>query len=147
MQLHELPSIKNSKRKRVGRGPGSNWGQTCGRGQKGQKSRAGYSTKRGFEGGQMAISRRLPKFGFKPLNKIISRPLNLAFLESNERIVSGDTVNRSKLEELGFIKKDSIPVKLLAEGKLTKKLTIEVELASEAAIEKVQAAGGTVTIG
>ena len=86
MQLHELPSIKNSKRKRVGRGPGSNWGQTCGKGQKGQKSRAGYSSKRGFEGGQMAISRRLPKFGFKPLNKVISRPLNLAFLESNERI-------------------------------------------------------------
>ena len=137
MQLHELPSIKNSKRKRVGRGPGSNWGQTCGKGQKGQKSRAGYSSKRGFEGGQMAISRRLPKFGFKPLNKVISRPLNLAFLESNERIASGDTVNRAKLEELGFIKKDSI----------TKKLTIEVELASESAIEKVQAAGGTVTIG
>lgn len=146
MQLHELPSIKNGKKKRVGRGPGSNWGQTCGKGQKGQKSRAGHSSKRGFEGGQMPISRRLPKFGFKPLNKVVSRPLNLSFLESNERVASGDVVNRAKLEELGFIKNDRIPVKLLAEGELTKKLTIEVDLASQAAIEKVQAVGGTVTI-
>ena len=146
MQLHELPSIKNGKKKRVGRGPGSNWGQTCGKGQKGQKSRAGHSSKRGFEGGQMPISRRLPKFGFKPLNKVVSRPLNLSFLESNERVASGDVVNRAKLEELGFIKNDRIPVKLLAEGELTKKLTIEVDLASQAAIDKVQAVGGTVTI-
>ena len=143
MQLHELPSIKNSKRKRVGRGPGSNWGQTCGKGQKGQKSRAGYSSKRGFEGGQMPLARRLPKKGFNNAQfKTNFAIVNVSDLE--EKFSDGDDVNEESLRACGLVKGVCDAIKVLGSGDLSKKLTVTADKLSATAREKIEKAGGSI---
>ncbi|MBC8258504.1 MAG: 50S ribosomal protein L15 [SAR324 cluster bacterium] len=144
MYLHELESSKNNRRKRVGRGPGSGSGKNCGRGQNGAKSRSGYKRKRGFEGGQNPLSRRLPKFGFTSPNKVYAQLINLQNLEDAVTIETGSSLDKAKLKALGLIKKEDKPVKLLGKGKLSKKLSIEVDMASLSAVEAVKSAGGNV---
>ena len=144
MYLHDLESSKNNRRKRVGRGPGSGSGKNCGRGQNGAKSRSGYKRKRGFEGGQNPISRRLPKFGFTSPNKEFAQLINLQNLEDAAAVETGSDLDKTKLKALGLIKKEDKAVKLLGKGKLSKKLKIEVDMASVSAAEAVKKAGGEV---
>ena len=144
MYLHNLESSKNNRRKRVGRGPGSGNGKNCGRGQNGAKSRSGYKRKRGFEGGQNPISRRLPKFGFTSLNKEFIQLINIQNLEDTATVETGSNLDKTKLKALGLIKKEDKAVKLLGKGKLSKKLKIEVDMASASAAEAVKKAGGEV---
>ena len=147
MYLHDLetPAGSRKKRKRVGRGPGSGWGKTCGRGQKGQKSRSGASIKRGFEGGQMPLNRRLPKYGFN--NSRFQKEcdiVNVASLEAIQDLDSSLVFTKELLKSYGLIRNSKILVKLLGNGELTKPLKIQVDQASKSAIEKVKAAGGEV---
>ena len=144
MYLHDLESSKNKRRKRVGRGPGSGSGKNCGRGQNGAKSRSGYKRKRGFEGGQNPISRRLPKFGFTSPNKEFFQLINIQNLEDTSTVETGSSLDKTKLKALGLIKKEDKAVKLLGKGKLSKKLKIEVDMASASAAEAVKKAGGEV---
>ena len=144
MYLHDLESSKNNRRKRVGRGPGSGNGKNCGRGQNGAKSRSGYKRKRGFEGGQNPISRRLPKFGFTSPNKEFFQLINIQNLEDTATVEAGSSLDKTKLKALGLIKKEDKAVKLLGKGKLSKKLKIEVDMASASAAEAVKKAGGEV---
>ena len=144
MYLHDLESSKNNRRKRVGRGPGSGNGKNCGRGQNGAKSRSGYKRKRGFEGGQNPISRRLPKFGFTSPNKEFFQLINIQNLEDTATVETGSNLDKTKLKALGLIKKEDKAVKLLGKGKLSKKLKIEVDMASVSAAEAVKKAGGEV---
>ena len=146
MYLHNLESNKNNSRKRVGRGPGSGKGKNCGRGQNGAKSRSGYKQKRGFEGGQNPLNRRLPKFGFTNTNREFFQLINLQDLEEKETILKESNLDKNKLKELGFIKKIDKPVKLLAKGNISKKLTIEVDMASNRAKQEVEKAGGEVIL-
>lgn len=146
MQLHQLqkPEGSTKKRKRVGRGPGSGLGKTCGKGQKGQKSRSGGNVRRGFEGGQMPLSRRLPKFGFKNMSRQEYAIVNVSALESCEAINGSETVTKVLLNNHGFIRNFNLPVKLLGDGEIKKSITVEVDCASRSAIEKIKGAGGKV---
>jgi len=147
MYLHQLSaSGSKKKRKRVGRGPGSGHGKTSGRGQKGQKSRSGGKIKRGFEGGQMPLHRRLPKFGFTNLFRTEYHIVNLGTLEESHRVESGETLTPEILKDKGFISNLKRPVKLLANGDLSKSLTIQVDASSKSAMDKVKAVGGQVTL-
>ena len=144
MKLHELITSKKATRKRVGRGPGSGKGKNCGRGQNGAKSRSGYKHKRGFEGGQNPLNRRLPKFGFTSPNKENFQLINLKNLEDSNAVETGSHLDKSKLKAFGLIKKEDKPLKLLGTGKLSKKIKIEVDMASKNAAEAVKKAGGEV---
>ncbi len=147
MKLHDLrPAPGSTKsRKRVGRGSGSGLGTTAGKGHKGQKARSGGQTKPGFEGGQMPLTRRLPKRGFN--NKMFATVYEIVNLyQIEEKFNNGDVVNRETLVEKGLIKGNKDGVKVLAVGDLTKKLTVEVDKISSAAEEKIKAAGGEVKI-
>lgn len=142
MKLNELKPNAGAtrKRKRVGRGPGSGLGKTAGRGQDGQKSRSGYSRKRGFEGGQMPLQRRVPKRGFKnPFRKEFV-VFNLSIFEDREEIT--DVVTLEDYGKLGLAKNLRDGVKILGDGELTKKLTIHAHRFSKSAREKIEAAGG-----
>lgn len=143
MELHNLtPAIgSNKKNKRVGRGPGSGYGGTSTRGHKGAKSRSGYKRKIGFEGGQMPLQRRLPKFGFKNMNRVEYKAINLDVLEalSEARQLSRITIN--DLRSAGLIPKNK-PVKILGNGALTKALEVEANGFSKKAEEAIVAAGG-----
>ncbi len=145
MNLSNLTPAAGSvkTRKRVGRGSGSGLGGTSARGHKGAKSRSGYSRKIGFEGGQMPLQRRLPKFGFKSLNKIEYKPINLEVLESLAQSAGISKIGLSELREHGFISK-SHKVKILGKGALTLKLDVEANAFSKSAEEAITAAGGTV---
>ncbi|RNC83603.1 MAG: 50S ribosomal protein L15 [Balneola sp.] len=138
------PNKKNSKR--VGRGEGSGKGQESGRGMNGQKSRSGYSRRAWFEGGQMPLQRRIPKFGFKNPNRVEYRPINLRTI--SEYIEAGKleaTITIVDLVGAGLAHNKDL-VKVLGTGEFKDKIEIEVHAASKAAIEKVEKAGGTVTI-
>lgn len=141
MKLHELRpaqgSIKTPKRK--GRGEGSGWGKTAGRGQKGQKSRSGGGVRPGFEGGQMPLSRRLPKRGFTNIFAKVYSEVNVMELENFE---DGAIITPELLKEKGIIKKLNDGVKVLGNGQLTKKLTVRAQKFSKAAQEKIEAVGG-----
>lgn len=141
MKLHELsPALGSTKEvKRIGRGHGSGQGKTAGKGHKGQKARSGYSMKVGFEGGQMPLQRRVPKRGFNNVFRVEYVALNLAALESFK---DGATVDTEALIKAGKIKDASKPVKILANGALTKKLTVKANAFSASAKEKIEAAGG-----
>lgn len=143
MELNTLrPAIGASKnRKRIGRGLGSGHGKTATMGHKGQKARSGGSVKPGFEGGQMPLQRRLPKRGFKPVTRVEYVLVNLAQLDTFE---SGAFVDRDAMDAKGLLKKSSLPVKVLANGDITKSITIKADKFSRNAIEKIQAAGGKV---
>lgn len=139
----KAPPAATHKKKRVGRGPGSGLGKTAGRGNKGQKSRSGYSQKRGFEGGQMPLHRRLPKRGFTNIFKKVWAEVNLSALE---RVFdAGATVSPEELVAKGLVRKSrGDAVVLLAQGEIKKALTIKVHRFSEAAKKKIEAAGGTI---
>ena len=146
MQLHELNAGSRKKRKRVGRGPGSGLGKTCGRGHKGAKSRSGFKNKRGFEGGQTPLKRRLPKFGFTNPNRQTYQLINLERLEKLEQLTDGASLEMQQMLEMGLIRNTKTPVKLLGRGSLTKKIKITVDKASRGAVESVTQAGGEVII-
>ena len=148
MDLSNLkaPDANKKPGKRVGRGEGSGKGQESGRGMNGQKSRSGYSQRAWFEGGQMPLQRRVPKFGFKNPNRVAHRPINVSTI--TEYIDAGKLETTIKVADLvaaGLAHKNE-KVKLLGRGDLEQKFEIEVHAASGSAKEKVEKAGGTVTI-
>ncbi len=147
MELHNLTPAKGSvsKKKRIARGQGSGYGGTSTRGHKGQKSRSGYSRKRNFEGGQMPLQMRLPKRGFKNINRVEYVPINLSRLQSISEKYNLDTINLETLVANGIVKKTD-KVKLLGRGELTAKLTVNVHASSEAAKKAVESTGGSLTI-
>ena len=142
MKLHELKYTEGSRKEafRVGRGIGSGNGKRSGRGQKGQNSRTGGGVRPGFEGGQTPIYRRISKRGFTNVGKIEYAIVNLADIE---RVFNdGDSVCPNCLKEAGLVRKELDGVKVLANGTLTKKLTISAHKFSKAAVEAIEAAGG-----
>ena len=146
MKLHELKPAKGSVKggkKRLGRGEGSGTGDTAGRGHKGAKSRSGYSKKIGFEGGQMPLQRRIPKFGFTNINRKEYKPVNLSDLQSlvDSKKVK-DSINIEQLIELGVVKKND-NVKILGNGELTAKLDVHAHKFSKSAKEAIEKAGGS----
>lgn len=140
----KAPKGATRKRKRVGRGEGSTLGKTAGRGQKGQKSRSGGSVPIGFEGGQMPLHRRLPKFGFTNPNSVRLAIVNVEDLEGN--FEDGDTVDAESLLARGMVRKNNPGIKVLGNGELTKKLTVRAHKFSDAARSKVEEAGGTAEV-
>jgi len=145
MELHQLAPAKGAthKRKRVGRGPGSGHGKTACRGSKGQGSRAGTSTKLGFEGGQMPLHRRVPKRGF---NNVFRREYAAINVSQLNIFKSGSTVTPEELIRKGIIKKAVHGVKILSEGALNTALVVRAHKFSVEAAKKIQAAGGTVEV-
>lgn len=145
MKLHELaPAFGSTKEsKRIGRGHGSGNGKTAGKGHKGQKARAGRGMHPGFEGGQMPLQRRIPKRGFNNIFAEETVAINVAALNVFE---DGAVVDAAALEAKGIIKKAEIPVKVLGNGKLDKKLTVKLDAFSASAKEKITAAGGTAEV-
>jgi large subunit ribosomal protein L15 len=137
----KAPEGSTHKKKRVGRGPGSGLGKTAGRGEKGQKSRSGYSRMRGFEGGQMPLHRRLPKRGFTNIFKREWAEVNLAELE--RLFDEGAAVTPEALVEKGLVRKSmQQAVVVLGQGELKKNLTVSAHRFSKAAKQKIEAAGG-----
>jgi len=143
LKLNNLSPAKGARRnrKRVGRGPGSGLGKTAGRGHKGARSRSGYSAKPGFEGGQMPLHRRLPKRGF---TNIFKKTYTIVSLGDLDRFEAGATVDGKALAEAGLIKSADVPVKVLANGEISKAITLDVDKVSRSAAEKIAAAGGSV---
>ena len=145
MELKDLRPAAGSRknRKRVGRGPASGTGKTAGRGMNGQKSRAGGGKGAGFEGGQQPLAMRLPKLpGFTNHNRVEYAPVNVSRLEI--LYADGETVDAETLKAKGVIKHDYIPVKVLGDGELTKKLTVKVDKVSASAKAKIEAVGGRI---
>ena len=142
MDLSNLKPAKGAKqvKKRVGRGPGSGNGKTAGRGHKGAQSRSGYSYKRGFEGGQMPLHRRMPKRGFTNIFRTEYAVVNLDQLEGT--FDSGATVTLETLREAGLVHSKHTPVKILGRGEVTKALVVQAHKFSGKAAEKLAAAGG-----
>ena len=144
MNLHELSPAagSNTKAYRKGRGAGSGNGKTAGRGHKGQWARSGGGVRVGFEGGQMPLARRLPKRGFNNPNHVLFEVVNLSTLEKN--FESGAEVNREILLEKGLVSKEPLPLKILANGELTKALKVSADRFSGQAKAKIEAVGGSV---
>jgi large subunit ribosomal protein L15 len=145
MKLNELSPSKGSRksRKRLGRGVGSGTGKTAGKGSKGQNARAGGGVRPGFEGGQMPIHRRLPKRGF---TNIFRKEYALVNLHDLERFEKDSLVDEAAFIKAGLVKGKRFGIKLLAHGELKHPLKIKVNKASKSAIQKVEAAGGTVEV-
>ncbi len=145
MKIHELKPAAgaNSKAKRLGRGIGSGVGKTSGKGHKGQNARSGGGVRPGFEGGQMPLTRRLPKRGFV---NIFAKEYAVINVRDLEVLDSGTEVTAELLREKGIIKKINDGLKVLGNGTLTKKLTIKATKCSSTAREKIEAAGGTVEV-
>ena len=143
MELNNLkPALGSTKdRKRIGRGPGSGHGKTATKGHKGQKARSGGSIKAGFEGGQMPMQRRLPKRGFTPLQRKEYAIVNLGQLEVFD---AGTSIDLELLVKSGLVSKVLDGIKVLAKGELTKSLTVKAHKFSNAAKDKITAAGGTI---
>ena len=140
MELHNLPKGSTRPSKRLGRGLGSNWGKTAGRGQKGAKSRSGYSVRPGFEGGQMPLYRKLPQRGFSNFRfKTDYEIVNIRDLQSLE---TNEIITRKTLIKAGLADKNSKPLKILGTGELSKKVNIKAEKFSRSAVSKIEAAGG-----
>jgi large subunit ribosomal protein L15 len=144
MNLSSLkpPAGQTKPRKRVGRGMGSGHGKTSTRGSKGQRAGTGFGQKRGFEGGQMPLHRRLPKRGFTNIFKKEFAIVNLIQLEKAD----GDTFTVESMRELGLVRKLGEGLKVLGTGTLTKKITVEAHHFSKSALEKIQKAGGTAQV-
>lgn len=141
MKLHELEKNIGAKqrKKRVGRGPGSGLGKTCGRGQKGQKSRSGGSINPVFEGGQLPLYRRLPKRGFS--NALFKKEYAVMNVSDFNQFADGTVVTPALLKEKGILKKQLNGVKVLGDGTLNKKLTIQAHKFSKSALEKIKSSG------
>ena len=146
MQLHNLkPAAGSTKtRKRIGRGPGSGMGGTSTRGHKGAKQRSGYSKKIGFEGGQMPLQRRLPTHGFKNINRVEYKAINIATIQALAEAKNLEKVGIEDLVAAGFVSSKHL-VKVLGNGELTKKVDVEAHAFSKSAEAAIQAAGGTAT--
>ena len=147
MKLESLKPAAGSTKsaKRIGRGQGSGRGGTSTKGHKGAQSRSGYSIKVGFEGGQMPLQRRVPKFGFKNNNKIVYKPINLDTLETLCTDKKLKEINPDILKENGLIGKGDL-VKILGRGELKAKVSVTAHKVSKSAQEAIEKAGGTVTI-
>ena len=145
MELNTIhPAVgSNKKKRRIGRGPGSGKGGTSTRGHKGATSRSGYKTKIGFEGGQMPLQRRLPKFGFKNINRVEYKAVNLADLETLAAARNLEKIGLEELRAAGFISKSQL-VKVLAKGTVTRALAVEAHAFSQAAQKAIEAAGGSI---
>ena len=141
MKLHELSPAEGSKKtaKRIGRGHGSGWGETAGKGHKGQKARAGKGMRVGFEGGQMPLQRRIPKRGFNNIFRKYVVAINVGTLNKFE---DGAVVDIAALADKGIVKNSFDSVKILSNGTLTKKLTVKANAFSKGAVAKIEAAGG-----
>ena len=148
MKLHNLKPAAGSthSRRRLGRGPGSGLGGTSTRGHKGAKARSGYSKKIGFEGGQMPLQRRLPKFGFKNINHKEYFAVNLSTLQRLAEEKSLSKIGLSELRAAGVVKGKNTLVKILAKGELKAALEVEANAFSKAAEEAIKAVGGNTTI-
>ena len=145
MYIHELSPMPGSTHvdKRKGRGHGTGNGKTAGRGHKGQKARSGGGTRIGFEGGQMPLARRIPKRGF---NNIFAKPLDSINVSVLNKFDDGATVDMQALLDAGILSKCKYGVKVLGNGDVTKKLTVKAASFSEAAKQKIEAAGGKVEV-
>lgn len=147
--LSNLKYAKGSRknRKRVGRGEGSGHGQQSTRGRNGQLSRSGAKHKAWFEGGQMPLQRRIPKFGFTNIFKVEYQIVNLNSLQklSDSKAIKDQVLNAVELKKLGLVSSTRKPIKLLGKGDIKSKINIEVNAFSKSAQQKVEAAGGTVT--
>lgn len=143
LQSFSFPRRSRKSIKRVGRGRGSGHGKTCGRGVKGQTSRTGYSAKRGFEGGQNPLQRRLPKRGFTNIFRKSCEGVNVSRLGAFEK---GTKVTLELLKEKGLVKKNAERVKILGDGELAVALTVAANGFSASARQKIEAAGGTVEV-
>ena len=141
MNINDLSPVAGSTHvdKRKGRGHATGNGKTAGRGHKGQKARSGGGVRIGFEGGQMPLSRRIPKRGF---NNIFAKPLEAVNVSALDKFNDGDTVDAQALLDAGILSKCRYGVKLLGNGEVTKKLTVKAAAFSETAKEKIEAAGG-----
>ena len=146
MRLNTIKPAKGSKHanKRVGRGTGCGLGKTAGRGHKGAQSRSGYHKKFGFEGGQMPIQRRTPKFGFKNNNKIYYKPVNLDLLEELAAKLKSGNLSLAVFRQNGLIGKND-RIKLLGRGEIKAKVAVEAHAFSEKASKAIEQAGGSVT--
>ena len=146
MKLNNLTPAAGSKgrEKRIGRGEGSGHGGTSTRGHKGAQARSGYSRKLGFEGGQMPIQRRLPKFGFTNPTRVEYKAINVAMLQTLAETHNLSVITVDTLREAGFINKNQL-VKVLGNGELTAKLEVSANAFSKSAIAKIEAVGGTAT--
>ena len=145
MKLNELSPAAGSTKEayRKGRGSGSGNGKTAGRGHKGQKARSGGGTRIGFEGGQMPLARRIPKRGF---NNIFAKPLEAVNVSVLDKFEDGAVVNAQALLEKGILSKCQYGVKILGNGSISKKLTVQASAFSASAKEKIEAAGGKVEV-
>ena len=145
MKLHELAPAQGATKeaKRIGRGHGSGNGKTAGKGHKGQKARAGRGQRPGFEGGQMPLQRRVPKRGF---NNIFAKEYAIVNVSALEVFDDGAVVDATAMAEKGIIKCACLPVKVLGNGELTKKLTVTAAAFSASASEKIQKVGGTAEV-
>ena len=146
MNLSNLKPANGSTktRKRIGRGTGSGLGGTSTRGHKGAKSRSGYSRKIGFEGGQMPLQRRVPKFGFKNINRVEYKAINIELIQKLAEAKNLTKVGINELVAAGFISTNQL-VKVLGNGALTLKLEVEAHGFSKSAVSAIEAAGGTIT--
>jgi large subunit ribosomal protein L15 len=145
MRLSELspaPGAKH-KKKRVGRGPGSGWGKTAARGSKGQNSRAGGGVKPGFEGGQMPLTRRIPKRGF---TNIFKKNYTIVNLRDLSAFAADTVVDEEALRRAGLVKGQPVAIKLLGQGEVTVALTVKVQAVSAQARARIEAAGGRVEV-
>ncbi len=142
MELNSLRPARGARRtrRRVGRGPGSGTGKTAGRGHKGQRSRRGYSRRFGFEGGQMPLVRRIPKRGFTNRFRTEYQVVNLRDLE--RVFAEGDSVSPEVMAARGLVRRGPQPIKILASGGLTKKLTVQAHAFSAAARSTIEGVGG-----
>lgn len=147
MNLSNLKPAAGSTKtaKRIGRGQGSGMGGTATRGHKGAKSRSGYSRKRGFEGGQMPLQRRVPKFGFKNINRVEYKAINIDTLQALATAKALTSITLENFVEAGFASSHQL-VKILGKGELTLKLDVTANAFSASAIKAIEAAGGTATV-
>lgn len=143
MKLHSLKPAEGATktRKRIGRGPGSGLGGTSTRGHKGAKSRSGYSRKIGFEGGQMPLQRRVPKFGFKNINRVEYKAINLSTIQTLVEATGATKVGINEFVAAGFISTKQL-VKVLGKGSLTAKVDVEAHAFSKSAVAAIEAVGG-----
>ena len=144
MNLSDLRPAEGSrkKRKRIGRGPGSGWGKTSGRGEKGQKSRSGYSRRMGFEGGQMPLIRRVPKRGFHNLFRTEYATVNVGRLNELE----GDSFSAESLTASRVVRKLKAGLKILGDGEISRAITVEAHRFTASAKQKIEAAGGKAVV-
>mgnify|MGYP000717109849 CR=1 FL=1 len=147
MKLHELSPAPGSTKKayRVGRGAGSGNGKTAGKGHKGQKARSGGGVRPGFEGGQMPLQRRVPKFGFKNINRVAYKAINVSMLQALAERDNLEKIDRDILIAAGLLNKNEL-LKVLGDGSISAKLEITANAFSKSAIAAIEAAGGSVVV-